>query len=797
MERPRPTRAPWRNRTPVARALALSVSLLAGTAVAQSRTDTPVTSPPLDRIIPLDVTVNGEQSGTWPFVERQGHLYASREALDEWRLRVPAGTQPITVRGTEYWPLSVIPGFASKPNYSEQAVELTFTPEAFNATQVSTAKSARPRVSPVLPSAFLNYEINYNRASTSGSETTSDLGALVEAGASNELGLLTSSFVGRNLARTGTADSGWTRLETTFTRNWPEEHRTLRLGDSATRIGMWGRSVYYGGLQFGTNYALTPGFVTQPIPIVRGVSAAPSTVDLYVNGVLRQTTQVPAGPFAVDNTAALTGGGEARLVVRDILGREVVITQPFFTSSNLLASGLSDWTLDAGAVRRDLGLSNGSYGAGFGAATWRHGISDELSTELRTELSGSVRTGGVGFVAALPGTVLGRAALTTSQDDSAGTGRQWLLGVERQWLTTVIQAQVQGASNGFRTLGQENQDQVNRLQAGLNVSHTAAGFGTVSFAAVRSTYWSREPLTTVSVNYSRRLFSQSTLTASWSRASGAGQGGSVGLSVLIPLENNQQVAAYAQRRGGLQDAYATATRTASFENQWGWRVLGGELNSQEHAEGGLYYQGRRGNVYAEVSGSANQSSLRTGGSGAFVLAGGNLFSTRRIEQSYALVEVKDYPDIGVGIGSNMVTKTDDSGLAVLVNLMPYAANQIRLNPQDLPVSAEIDSIEDIVVPPLRSAVKLEFPVRSGRAALLRILLEGGEPAPAGAQVRIKGDAREFWVARRGEAYITGITPSSVLSLEWKGQTCPLSVVLPPLARDDIPRVTASCSGVKA
>lgn len=769
---------------------------MAGAAAAQTRTDTPVTSPPLDRIIPLDVTVNGEQSGTWPFVERQGQLHASREALDEWRLRVPAGTQPIVVRGVEYWPLSVIPGYAAKPNFSEQAVELTFTPDAFNATQVSTPRSARPKVSPVLPSAFVNYEINYNRAATSGSDTTSDLGALVEAGVSNDLGLLTSSFVGRNLTRTGTTDPGWTRLETTFTRNWPETHRTLRLGDSATRIGMWGRSVYYGGVQFGTNYALTPGFVTQPIPIVRGVSAAPSTVDLYVNGVLRQTTQVPAGPFAVDNTAVLTGGGEARLVVRDILGREVVITQPFFTSSNLLAHGLSDWTLDAGSVRRDLGLASASYGEGFGAATWRRGITDELTTELRTELSGSVRTAGLGVVAVLPGTVLGRAAVTTSRAEDAGSGRQWLLGVERQWLTTVIQAQVQGASIGFRSLGQTRQDQVNRLQAGLNVSHTAAGFGTVSFAAVRSSFWSRDPLTTVSVNYTRRLFSQSSLTASWSRASGSGQGSAVGLSVLIPLESNRQVAAYAQRRGDLHDAYATATRTASFDNQWGWRVLGGELNSQAHAEGGLYYQGRRGNLYAEVSGGSRQASLRTGGSGAFVLAGGNLFSTRRIEQSYALVEVRDYPDVGVGIGSNMVTSTDANGLAVLVNLSPYVANQVRLNPQDLPVSAEIDSIEDIVVPALRSAVKLRFPVRGGQAALLRILLDDGEPAPAGAVVRIDGDTKEFWVARRGEAYVTGITAATRLDLEWKGQHCPLQVTLPAASRDSIPHVTTSCGGLK-
>ncbi|MGZ5269349.1 MAG: fimbria/pilus outer membrane usher protein [Ramlibacter sp.] len=771
-------------------------ALLAGSlAWGQTRPDTPVTSPPQDRIVPLDVIVNGDPAGAWAFVDRQGLLYASREALEEWRLRVPPGTRPITVRGVEYWPLSAIPGYAAKPNYVNQSVELTFAPDAFDATKVSAPRTERPRISPVLPSLFANYELNYNRASGSGTPATSELGALVEVGGSTDLGLLTTSYVGHNLVGTDSANSHWTRLETTFTRNLPDEQRTLRLGDAATRVGMWGRNVYFGGVQFGTNYALTPGFLTQPIPIVRGVSAAPSTVELYVNGVLRQVTQVPAGPFAVDNAAALTGGGEARLVVRDILGREVVITQPFFTSSSLLTAGLSDWSVEAGAVRHDLGTTSASYGPGFTSATWRYGVSNDLTTEARSELSRSVQTAGLGLVGLLPLNVLGRMALSASTQDRAGSGRQWLVGFEKQWFKTVMQGQVQVATQDYRTLGQPEQAQVSKLQAGFNMSHTTSQYGTFGFAAVRTEPWDSPALSTVSLNYTTRIFGQSSLTTTISRAIGAGQGTAVGFSVLVPLENNRQVTALAQRRGRLNDSYATATKTANLDTQWGWRVLGGELNSQRHAEGGLYYQGRHGNVYTELSGSQDQAALRTGASGALVLAGGSLFSTRRIEQSYALVEVKDFADVGVGIGNNMLTRTDDQGRALLVNLNPYVANQIRLNPQDLPVSAEIDSIEDIVVPPLRSAVKLAFPVRGGRSALLRIGLDDGEPAPAGAVVRIEGDAKEFWVARKGEAYVTGITPSSRLEMEWSGQHCSLQVPLPPASRDAIPRVTTLCRGV--
>jgi len=40
---------------------------------------------------------------------------------------------------------------------------------------------------------------------------------------------------------------------------------------------------------------------------------------------------------------------------------------------------------------------------------------------------------------------------------------------------------------------------------------------------------------------------------------------------------------------------------------------------------------------------------------------------------------------------------------------------------------------------------------SGRGALLKIVLDDGEPAPAGAELELVGDPKGFFVARRGEA----------------------------------------------
>jgi outer membrane usher protein len=198
-----------------------------------------------------------------------------------------------------------------------------------------------------------------------------------------------------------------------------------------------------------------------------------------------------------------------------------------------------------------------------------------------------------------------------------------------------------------------------------------------------------------------------------------------------------------------------------------------------------------------MSAGAGQLALRAGATGGLVFADGHFFATRKVDQSFALAEVAGYGGIGIGLGSNMLTRTDATGVALVTQLIPYQENPIRLDARELPVSAEIDSIEQMVVPRYRSAVKAVFPVRSGRGALVKIVLDDGEAAPAGALVNIVNDDHEFYVARRGEAFVTGLKDKDRLRLRWNKQACDIDIVLPPAAKDEIARVGPfACKGVK-
>lgn len=762
--------------------------------------DAPASGKAADRILPLDVVINGAKGGTWVLIERAGALYAPRDAFEEWRVQLEPNVRPITFKGQEYLPLAAVPGYRSRVDFANQSLELAFSPEVFAATRLAGLKLAtRLTISPAQPAVFFNYDVNYQRTAAKSAPTLEDVGMIGEIGFSSDLGVITSSMLGQNLTNDTTLGNPrrFLRLETTLTKDFADANKTLKVGDTATRPGLMGRSVYFGGIQFGTNFTLTPGFITNPQPVLTGMSVVPSTVDLYINDVLRQTSQVPTGPFAIDNFPMLTGGGEARLVVRDLLGRETVITQSFMTSNKLLAPGLNDWSVEAGKVRRGLGSVSNDYGASFARGIWRRGITDGLTLEGVAEASSRQRFVEVGATAALPGQLLGSAAIADSDLESLGRGRQWQLGLERQGLRSSIYLQAIGSNVTWRPFGQDIGTLPAWRQLTANWTYSSESLGAFGVGYASSRLFDATHVDTMSANYSINVGQHGSLSFYGSRSWGAFEGTSAGMTLMFSLENGRVVSASANKGEKYTDYYVSASQSPTPESGLGWRLLGGRQQDRAHGEAGLYYLGRYGQLGGDFSASPVMNVQRIYGSGGLVLTDGHMFATRRSNQSLALVEVPGYADVGVGLGSNVVSRTDADGIALVPQLAPYQRNSVRLNPQDLPVSAEIDSIEQVVVPAWRTVVKATFPVRGGRGALLRIVLDDGDVVPAGAVVQVEGDKQEFYVARRGEAFVTGMQPNNRILLKWKEQQCIFDVALPPESPDEIPRIgPLQCKGVK-
>jgi outer membrane usher protein len=112
------------------------------------------------------------------------------------------------------------------------------------------------------------------------------------------------------------------------------------------------------------------------------------------------------------------------------------------------------------------------------------------------------------------------------------------------------------------------------------------------------------------------------------------------------------------------------------------------------------------------------------------------------------------------------------------------------------MDAQIDALQLDAIPYLRSGLRLSFPVRRSRGAVFTILLDNGEPLPAGAVAKVVGQAEEFPVGLRGEIYVTGLDAANRLQVTWRGQGCNFAVDFPQSV-DPLPDLGAfKCSGVQ-
>lgn len=696
---------------------------------------------------------------------QDGRLLANVVDFLRWRIRRP-DTPPFSLRGKEYLPLDALEGLDYEIDLRTQVLLIRGRPDIFLLTRLNAGNTTYAPPDPPSTGAFLNYDLQFQRFGESR------LDGLLELGLFNRLGFGTSTFLGHGLGE----DDGMIRLDTAWTRDDSMAMRSLRIGDSIGRSGSWGRSVRFGGIQWGSSFGIRPDFVPFPLPGFAGEAALPSTVDLYVDNALRLSRPVPPGPFSITEVPVITGEGEIRLVVRDLLGRENQIIQPYYASADLLREGLHDYTYEVGFLRLGYGVEDADYGSFFLAATHRAGLSQRLTGELRAEIMDDRQILGGGIAYHWPGLGMVDGSLALSNSEEGGGG-QLSLGLERQGRSLGFSLRTQLASSDFTQLGAT---QLNPPATRLSVARAnlATGFGGSAFIS----YLDRESprqgeVELVSVGYSVNLFDDYYLSAFAAHSLGDESVRSFGISLTRALGPRTSANASWNLQGSDSTPSFQVQHSLPQGSGIGYRLAstGGPQRRQEAA---LLMQSEAGTYGVEATRTSGGNGQRLSASGGATLLGGNLYLSRRLDDSFAVVEVGDYSGVTVYADNHPVAQTDADGTALVPSLRAYQRNRIGIRQGDLPLDARIDVLDMTVTPRRRSGSLVEFPVRSARGALLKIVLDDGSPMPVGSVVRVPGQEEAFPVARRGEAYVTGLKKQNYLRAFWKGRDCELEVELP-------------------
>ena len=717
-----------------------------------------------------------------------GRLCVGEEQLKRWRLKRPPGHCE-GLNGESFYQLSSITGLQWTLDEQALTLKLQAPAQAFEGYMLKTNQPVNPRPQPSSLGAFLNYDLMAQKA---------DAGSRIQKSGLFELGV----FGGDHGVLTQSLLSG-TRLESTWTRDSPESRTTWRVGDAITRSASgWGRSVRFGGIQFATNAATQPYTNYYPTQTIRGEAIMPSTVDVMMNNKLVSSHDVPPGPFALNELTTLSGGGAMQVIVRDLLGRERVVSQPYYASPTALAQGVEEYAYEAGAVREDFGLANNHYGRHLLAGTYRRGISNQFTGEVHAEaVPGQQATLGVGgtFLNSKSTTFGGLIHLNGARSRSGqGDGQMIGFGLERNLVGGFgFSASAQRSSALFTQLGLGPNELAPRQIRSASLSYFGGRYGSINLGVIARETQSHERSELLSANYQLNIQNRATLSVSAvANMAGANTRGLFFL-LAIPLGGRVSSAISAQRSSGdsrsTQEFAMQAQQNPAPGDGLGWQV---RTTSQGAQQAGAVLDRHDGTYRVDLARSASQDlSVRAVASGGLALIGGSLQRGSRINDSFALVQMPDYPGVRVYADNQPVGRTDERGNAFIPRLRSYEINRIGVNQLDLPLDAKVDAVTVNATPYYRSGIVVRFPVTESKGATIHLLFDDELPAPVGATFLLNQQTEPFTVVMDGMAYLTGLARKNELDLSWRGQHCRIPVSVP-VSNDPLPDLgTFYCRGV--
>lgn len=605
-------------------------------------------------------------------------------------------------------------------------------------------------------SAYANYALNWSAHSVAPA-ITGEIGA--SAGTAKFATTITRT-------QSGQIERGLT----TVTYDQPHSMRRMQAGDIAARgVTLWSGSLIEGAT-IARDFGLNPYFVKVPSPKLSETITTPSTVDVYVNDRLVRRAELQPGVFDVTGVPAITGAGEARLVIRDAFGRSQELSTTYYITGSVLSRGLSDFQYSAGLRRANIfdpGRGNPAL-----TATHRVGVTNAVTIGGHAEADRTLASGGL-FVTAQAGRIgaVEFAAGASRQDGGARGGA-----ITVAWSYTSrsfsASASVRVLSSSFVSFGDPRVQDSSRLEWSSAVSRSTRRFGALSLdvrqqwlapsadasaGAWRRYFW---------VAGTRRVFGgpqlQWRVGRNWTADTRSFEA-SVGLS--IGLGHRTMAMLTADHQQGRSSGDVMLSRPLSSTAGAGFRARVGLDGAPIDAAAQLQNRVAR----LEVQTIALDGTTTTGAtlSGGVVTLGRSVKFTNAIGDSYGLVRVPGVKNVRVFSNNVEVGRTDSGGNLLIPALIPYYANRLAISDMDLPGDRSIADGEKMIAPPSGAGAVITFGAERIQAVAgsLTLRLPSGDITPDYGLLRLTIGTRvvESPVAAGGEFFLEQVPPGSYLA----------------------------------
>lgn len=723
---------------------------------------------------PLALFVNEVESDTVTVMIRDKDILVLRDDLEKAGLRKVPRRADEKAQGKAYVSLARL-GPELHFVFDENALTLRITAPSdyFSKTSIDLHSTAPPGT--VLykdVGLFINYAprlVDFKTPAASG-----------EAGLSVDGHLFFSNV-------TYTPTQGVVRGLTNLTVDEPAALRRWVFGDStASGGGTLSGSQVLVGLNVGRAFQLDPYFIAAPTLTTTGTALTPSTLNVYVNGVLVKQQAILPGSFQIQNLPATTGAGTTRYVLVDAFGRQTQVASNFYSAASTLAKGVSDYNFTIGAARENYGTENWQYGGLAMSGYYRVGATNSVTTGLRGEgwlgVGNTRPSGGPFLTVRTSAGQLDFAVAGSVTPDGNGVAASFAYGYASRFFSTSLTTRYM--SDRYANISQNPSDNRDTLDGTGNLSVPIG-----KRATLNTTYTvgiSRDSGLTARVGFQTNVLLTREVTVALSGGRTVNADGSSTFDAAASLNiqiGRVTVSAGQTAAGNDWETTASVNDPVPVGNGYG---LQASATHGEHTQfvgtGQGQFQYGQVQVSGNVLDNAVHSEVDLSGALVFMPKAG-FFFTRPVQDGFAVIQVTGASNVRGYLNNNEIGRTNSSGNLLIPSLLSYYANRLRISDEDVPLDYRIEGGEHLVATPYRGGAIVRFDAHktSFVRGVVGVRHEGKEVAPAYGEMTVHSDGKPVVspIARGGEFEFEALTAGTYPALvEYAEGSCKFSIVVP-------------------
>lgn len=602
-------------------------------------------------------------------------------------------------------------------------------------------------------------------------------------------------------------DHDWDLWNTYLQRDVPDIRSTLKLGEINTESDLFD-SFSMRGMALGSNEQMLPNADRSFMPTISGFANSFAQVFIKQNDRIIYQMNVSPGPWKLDQLPAFSNEGDLTVITREADGTERVEVVPFTSVPLMLREGQFRYDVNIGKYYRHGEESSDIVDPWFGQVTASYGLPWNVtllggvlfSQDYKAYALGSAFS--LGRLGALSVDIVhSRLENDFGMSSKSLSGSAYRVRYEKSLMssgTSINLANYRYLSKDYRSFADVHSssddaifdtDQMkHRWQIALTQSlgdwgHLTANGNYISY------HDSKRASKTFSATYTKNINGVG-LRLSYSRlyektVNGWEPDEQIMLNVDVPLGRfigertspmkhmHASYQASMDKQDGHRDyEHNVVLRYNNPDSDWYWRLSQamGDRDARE-SSAMIGYDGDQTTASLSYSRSHTNNTFMLSSNGGVVIHDGGVTLSARSFDSIALVEVADVENVKINQSANVLT--DSNGYAVVTSLRNYSANEIVIDPSTLPEGAFLASgTNQKIYPTTKSIVKVVYPVRLGRQALVYLSQADGKPLPFGTPVvLVENDAQTHeimsFVGENGRTYFSGIPQEGMLLAKWK------------------------------